>query len=75
MWLSLPSRSTLNRDMVTEQCPVWITRTDRFYSHSAIQKQCQILSPASGREKSPAPPPLGMQPLIHAHKKRTIMVH
>ncbi len=42
MWLSLPSRSTLNRDMVTEQCPVWITRTDRFYSHSAIQKQCQI---------------------------------
>lgn len=40
--LSLPSRSTLNRDMVTEQCPVWITRTDRFYSHSAIQKQCQI---------------------------------
>ncbi len=67
-----PSRSTLNRDMVTEQCPVWITRTDRF-SHSAIQKQCQILSPASGA-RNRLRHPLGMQPLIHAHKKRTIMV-
>ncbi len=68
-----PSRSTLNRDMVTEQCPVWITRTDRFYSHSAIQNNARfkrLRAAARNRLRRP----LGMQPLIHAHKKRTIMV-
>ena len=73
MWLSLPSRSTLNRDMVTEQCPVWITRTDRFYSHSAIQNNARFYRPrAAARNRLRRP--LGHATLIHAHKKRTIMV-
>lgn len=38
MWLSLHPVNIGDRDMVTEQCPVWITRTDRFYSHSAMPK-------------------------------------